>query len=379
MSNTEIELSVVLPCRNEEDSIAACITDIQKVFKDANINGEIIVSDSSSDASPDISRKLGAQVVKHDKVGYGRAYLEGFAAARGTYLFCADADGTYEFSEIPRFLNLLKQGNDFVIGNRFTGTMAPDAMPWHHRYIGNPILSFVTRRLFNTPVSDVHCGMRALKRACLPQLDLHTTGMEFASEMVVKAAQQNLKTVEVPINYQPRIGVSKLRSFRDGWRHLRLLLLYSPFVLFFWPGIFLCALGIATTTWLLTPHPTIFGIELFFHPLFASTLLIIIGYQLIIFAFFAKVYAMLHLGAVDTRIEALFQYITLERASLFGLAMLLLGIGIYAFIGWTWFQSGFGALDHIQLSIIGLTATALGVQTISSGFMLSTISIRSTS
>jgi glycosyltransferase involved in cell wall biosynthesis len=227
---THPEISVILPCRNEEHSLAACILKIQKVFLKKNIAGEIIVSDSSIDNSPKIAKKFNVILVKHDKEGYGRAYLEAFKVARGKYLFCADSDGSYDFEEIPRFLNQLQNGYDFIIGNRFLGTIEEGAMPNLHRYIGAPLLSGIFRLLFQTKIHDTQCGMRALKREVLGDLHLQTTGMEFASEMIIKSLNNKLKMKELPIHYYHRKGDSKLRSFTDGLRHLRFILHYKYFV-----------------------------------------------------------------------------------------------------------------------------------------------------
>lgn len=221
------QISVVLPCRNEEESLERCILKIKSILQQHAIDGEIIVSDSSTDNSPLIARRLNVTLVKHNQEGYGRAYLEGFKAVQGEYIFCADPDGTYDFTEIPRFLHYLRNGYDFVIGNRFEGEIKKGAMPFLHRYVGNPLLSFILRIFFKTHVADAHCGMRAIRRRSLDRLALRTSGMEFASEMVIKSVQSNLRVKELPINYYRRAGKSKLRTLPDGWRHLRLMLGYA--------------------------------------------------------------------------------------------------------------------------------------------------------
>ncbi|HBR15264.1 MAG TPA: dolichol-P-glucose synthetase, partial [Candidatus Omnitrophica bacterium] len=228
IKNGDLELSIILPCRDEEKAIGGCLRQIKEVLADCHIDAEVIVSDSSTDCSPQITRSQGIILVKHDKEGYGTAYLEGFKAACGKYVFCADPDGSYDFNEIPRFLECLRRGDDFVIGNRFKGRISPGAMPWLHQYIGNPLFSFLLRLFFRTKISDVHCGMRAISREALDKLHLRTLGMEFASEWVIKAVKKGLKIKELPVNYYCRQGKSKLRSFVDGWRHLRFMLLYSP-------------------------------------------------------------------------------------------------------------------------------------------------------
>lgn len=220
------ELSVVLPCRNEEKSLGECILKIKGVLKKHKIDGEIIVSDSSTDKSPTIAKRHGTILVKHDKEGYGNAYLEGFKKAKGKYLFCADPDGTYDFGEIPRFLKYLRGDFDFLIGNRFKGKIAKGAMSWPHRYLLHPLFSLLLQIFFKIKIQDAHCGMRAISREALNRLNLKTTGMEFASEMIIKATRNQFKIKELPINYYQRKGQSKLRPVTDSWRHLKFVLTY---------------------------------------------------------------------------------------------------------------------------------------------------------
>ena len=376
MTEENPDLSVILPCRDEERALGSCLTAIKRVFETYNINGEIIVSDSSTDSSPEIARKFNVKLVKHDKKGYGRAYLEGFKAARGKYLFLADSDGTYDFKEIPRFLNYLYQGYDFVIGDRLKGRIERGAMPWHHHYIGNPTLSFLLRVFFGTKIHDVHCGMKAITKQALDKLDLRATGMEFASEMVIQSIKKDLKTKEIPINYYKRKGTPKLKSFRDGWQHLRFMLLYSPLFLFLIPGIFLFLVGLISLVWLYFGSPEIFGIKLQYHSMFLSSLLIIIGYQLVIFALFAKTYAVTHLRENSPIINLLHKYLTIERAGIAGSIIILLGIIIFTAVFFKWLNAGFGELQEIKKSIIALTLITVGVQTIFSSFMLSILGIK---
>lgn len=376
MTNENPEVSVVLPCRNEEKTIASCIASIKDIFEENRIDGEVIVSDSSSDRSPIIAQELGARVVKHNKEGYGVALLEGFALARGNYIFFADPDGTYDFREIPRFLAPLYNGYDLVIGNRFKGKIARDAMPWLHRYIGNPLLSLTLRILFNARLHDAHCGMRALTKDALANLNPQTTGMEFASEIIVKAVKNKLKIKELPINYYQRKGDSKLQSFADGWRHLRFMLLYSPLFLFFIPGLTLFLLGLISMVWLYSMSPTILGIKLFYHPMFLSSLLVITGYQIMIFSLFAKTYAITHLSEENPEISSLYEYITIEKASILGIIISLFGMVIYVTIFFKWIGSGFGALEEIKNSIVALTLVVIGIQTIFSSFILSILGIK---
>lgn len=375
-SSSLVECSVVLPCRNEEASLGFCIQTITDVFERENIQGEIIVSDSSIDRSPDIVRRHGAILVKHDKQGYGIAYREGFRYVHGHYIFCADADGSYDFSEIPRFLLELRRGADLVIGNRFAGAMHPDAMPWLHRYVGNPLLSMLFRRFFNTPLNDVHCGMRALTRDALRRLECRTTGMEFASEMLVQALKQKLTITELPISYQPRQGTSKLKTFTDGWRHLRFMLLYSPEYLFLLPGLILFGIGLVVMGWLYAYDPYVGSVQLFFHPMFIASFCIITGYQLIMFALFAKTYAMTHLGDSDTWLTRFYYYATLEKGIIVAGMICITGLVLFFSIAYEWVASGFGALHAVETAIVGLTLLVLGTQTLFSSFMISMLSIR---
>ncbi|MBN2250950.1 MAG: glycosyltransferase family 2 protein [Candidatus Altiarchaeota archaeon] len=224
MAKDSPEVSIVLPCRNESETLGHCISSIREVVEANGIDAEIIVSDSSTDDSPKIAAESGARMVKHDLEGYGIACLEGFRASRGRYVFLADADGSYDFKEIPCFVEHLRRGCDLVMGDRFKGSMEDGAMSWHHRYVGNPLLTFLFNVLHGSGVHDVHCGMRAITRDALNKLDLRTSGMEFASEMVLAARKKKLRVKEVPINYYKRGGKSKMRSFADGWRHLKFML-----------------------------------------------------------------------------------------------------------------------------------------------------------
>ncbi len=370
------EISIILPCRNEEQAIEFCLKQIKKVIKYNNLDAEIIVSDSSSDSSPEIAKSNNVILIKHDKEGYGNAYLEGFKHAKGKYIFMADCDGSYDFNEIPNFIKYLKEGFDFVIGDRFLGNMEKGAMSFSHRYIGNPILSFILRLFFFNKIGDSQCGMRAIKKEAFNKLNLKTTGMEFASEMIVKALKNNFKIKEIPINYYKRKGVSKLRGFSDAWKHLRFMLLYSPLFLFFIPGLIMFLIGIETMIWIYFGSANILGLKLYYHPMFISTLLIILGYQLIFFAFFAKIYSINHLGEGSRFMENLYKYITIEKASIIGILTAVLGMILYLFIFIKWAESGFGALDEIKNSIVALTFITLGIQTIFYSFMLSILGIR---
>ena len=367
-------VSVVLPCRNEEETIGRCIKTIKEVFKRDKIEGEIIVSDSSTDRSSQIAKSLGAKVISHNKIGYGNAYLEGFKHAKGNYIIMGDSDETYNFQDIPKFLKELKN-YDLIIGDRFNGFIHKNAMDTLHRYIGNPLLGFILRYLFKINVKDPHSGFRAIKKDKLDKLNLKANGMEFASEMMIKAHKNRLKIKEIPINYYPRKGYSKLNPFRDGWRHLRLMLLYSPDYLFLVPGLFLFLFGFIFTVILLFGSVNIFGVMLNIHPMVLSSLLTILGYQIILLGLYAKTYAVIHLKEKDKLVDLINKYINLERGSLIGLIVILIGIIIGIRIFYIWSENNFGALDQIRPAIFTLTLIVIGIQTIFSSFLLSILGL----
>lgn len=374
--SNEVKISVVLPCRNEEESVSQSIDSILNIFTKNNISGEIVVSDSSVDNSPNIAREKGVVLVEHNKDGYGNALMEGFSQAKGEYIFFADPDGTYDFNEIPNFLKTLEEGNDFVIGNRFKGKMDKNSMPTLHRYFGNPVLSFVFKLLFNSPAYDVHCGMRAIKSSKLKELNLQTVGMEFASEMVMKAIKQNFKIKELPINYHERKGFSKMRSFRDGWRHLRFMLLYSPMYLFFLPGVTIFIIGLAFLISFYFGAVNILGFEFIIHPMFVSSLLMIMGYQMIFFALFSKTYAFTHLKEKDTFLNKLFKYFNLEKGLVSGAVLIVVSLIIFLVILYRWINNDFGELNEIKNSLLATTLLAIGVQTVFASFMMSILGIK---
>jgi glycosyltransferase involved in cell wall biosynthesis len=368
------ELSIILPCRNEEQALPTCLNQIKEIIKKEKLNAEIIVSDSSTDKSPEIAMKSGVTLVKHNKEGYGNAYLEGFKKAKGKYIFMADSDLSYDFNYIPKFLNSLKENNDLVIGNRFSNKMEKNSMPLTHKYLGNPILSFTLRLLFQTKIKDSHCGMRAIKKEALEKLNLQTTGMELASEMIIKALKNNLKIKEIPISYKKRVGNSKLNPISDAWRHFRFMLLYNPLFLFFIPGLIFLLIGINTFILLYAGKLQILGIQLYIHPLFLSSLLIITGYQLIIFSIFAKTYAITHLNEQPI-FKNLYKHLTLEKALILGTTITFIGLLIYFSIFYNWINTNLGNLNQIKNSILALTLTTIGIQTIFSAFILSILGI----
>ncbi|MCX6776180.1 MAG: glycosyltransferase family 2 protein [Candidatus Micrarchaeota archaeon] len=372
LGNT-IEFSVILPAKNEETTIADCISKIVEVFRRENIKGEIIVADSSTDKTPEIARRMGVKVVKSPTEGYGSAYMAGFEAAKGEYILMGDADDTYDFHEIPRFIKFLRENKaDLVLGSRVKGRILPNSMPWLHRYIGNPLLSFILNTFFGASISDVHTGFRAIRRDAFEKLDLHATGMEFASEMIVKAVKKKLRIAEVPITYHPRKAQSKLSSFSDGWRHLRFMLLYSPDYLFIIPGTLMFIVALVLLLALVPGPVTIAGTTLDLHPMIIASLLAIVGFQVLIMGLFTKTYAVVsHLEEEDKLIEFIYKHLSLEKASFLGIMMIVLGVILSFDIIYLWVLSNFGPLFEVRRALFSSTLIILGVQAIFSAFFLS--------
>jgi glycosyltransferase involved in cell wall biosynthesis len=368
-------VSVVIPCLNEAQSIAACVRSALDVLAEHRIPGEVVVADNGSeDGSAALATEAGAIVVHEERRGYGSAYLAGFAAARGTYLVTGDADQTYDFADIPRFVEQLESGADMVIGNRMNNIL-PGAMPWLHRYIGNPILSGFLNLLYRSGVHDAHCGMRALRRDTLPRLRLQSTGMEFASEMVVRAVKEKLKVTEFDIEYHPREGESKLSSFRDGWRHLKLLLVNSPTALFTVPGAVMLVIGLLGITLSMSDF-ALFGREWNIHATIAAALLTIVGAQVISLAVNARAFAVYVLGERPDRVLAWGQArFRLEHGLAIGAHVSLCGFAIDAVIVGTWINRGFGELSEERLLVFGSVLIIVGLQAIFSSFFLSILSL----
>ncbi len=368
-------LSVVVPCLNEADTIGECVRRARAALDSNGLQGEIIVVDNASDdGSGQLAAAAGARVVYEPEHGYGSAYLAGLAAARGEYIVMADADLTYDFAEIPRFLAELQGGAEMVIGNRM-GNIHPGAMPWHHRYIGNPLLSGFLNLLFRTGVSDAHCGMRALRRDVLPRLDLRTTGMEFASEMVIRAAKENLIVRQFPIEYHPRGGQSKLSSFRDGWRHLRFLLVHSPNHLFILPGAVMAALG-AIVELIVIARLGLFGRHWDIHALIAGALLAIVGTQIVALGICAHAYGTYFMGEKDRWFDRMRARFKLEHGLLLGGSIAVAGLVVGAVILIDWIQRGFGSLSEERLAVLAATLIIVGIQIFFSSFLLSILGLR---
>jgi hypothetical protein len=368
-------VSVVIPCLNEAQNIERCVAAARAALQSAGLSGEVVVADNDSDdGSAELAAAAGARVVHEPRRGYGSAYLAGFAAAGGEYIVMADADLTYDFDEIPRFVAELRDGADMVIGDRMRN-IHPGAMPWLHRYVGNPVLSGFLNLLFRTGVSDAHCGMRALRRDRLEQLDLRTTGMEFASEMVIRAAKQKLEIREFPIEYHPRGGESKLSSFRDGWRHLRFLLVHSPTHLFILPGAVMALLG-ALIAAIVLARVDVLGRQWDLHALIAGSLLLVVGTQVVALGLCAHAYGTYFMGERDPWFDRMRARFTLEHGLVLGGLVALAGLAIAAVIVVEWIDRGFGSLGEQRLAILAFTLVIVGIQIFFSSFLLSILGLR---
>jgi len=367
------EVSVVLPCLNEEATIGECIKNIKNVFKKENINGEIIISDNgSTDKSVMIAKSLNVKVVYQPLKGYGAAYIKGIHEARGKFIVMGDSDGTYDFSELSLLLKPLKEGYDFVIGTRFKGRIEKGAMPWAHRYIGSPFLSGLVNLFFKANLSDVHCGFRAFTKEAFEIMNLKTTGMEFASEMVISASKNKLKICEVPISYNKRKGKSKLKSFSDGWRHLRFIFMYSPTHLFLVPGLFLFLVGLISIIILKQGPLLISGFNIDLHFMLFGSLLTLLGYHIMTIGLYARTYAItIGFEKHDKLIDFIAKYISLERGMVIGLVVFLIGLFISLKILFNWIHSGFSSMNEIRNVIFSITILIVGIQTIFSSFFLS--------
>ena len=372
MSN-DIEVSVVLPCLNEEEAIGACIRKIKEVFTKEGIEGEIIVADNGSlDRSREIAAEEGAVVVLEPQQGYGAAYLRGLKEAKGKYIVMGDSDNTYDFGDIPKFLSLLKRGYDFVMGSRFKGKMKKGAMSWTHRFIGNPILSGICRLFFHTRLTDIHCGMRAFTSDANRKMKLSTIGMEFATEMVVSALKCNFKIAEVPINYYPRAGKSKLSPLADAWRHIRFMLLYCPVWLYFMPGTLGFMLGIFVLLLLLRGPFLFLGRYWDLHLMILSSVICILSYQVLHLGVYAHTFAIRQGFLKYDELTLFFKHhFNLERGLILGGVIFLTGFTIMFFIFIDWFSSNFGELYRIRESILAITLLVIGLQTIFSSFFIS--------
>ena len=378
-----LELSVVMPCLNEAETLAVCIEKALRAMSTAGISGEVIIADNGSiDGSQEIARKLGVSVVDIVRKGYGRALEGGIAAARGEYVIMGDSDDSYDFGDIPRFVEKLREGHDLVMGNRFRGGIMPGAMPWKHRWIGNPILTGIGRLFFHCPSGDFHCGLRGFRKDAYQRLGLRTSGMEFASEMVIKSTLMGLDIAEIPTILHPdgRSRPPHLRSWRDGWRHLKFMLLFSPRWLFMIPGISLMLVGIAVMLWLSQGPRFVGHIGFDIHTLHVAAFVTLLGYQMLVFALFTKVFAITERLHPPSRWLAWFgKSVTTEVGIVAGLAVGASGLGLLVAALMQWQTVGYGELDPAQTMrqvIPAVLLMTLGVETIFASFFMSVLGMR---
>jgi len=370
-----------MPCLNEEETIGNCVRKAFEGIERTGLPGEVIVSDNGSeDRSIEIASSLGARVINAPKRGYGNAYLSGFAAARGEYIVMGDSDDTYDFREVGALIKPLREdGAEYVMGSRFAGKILPGAMPWLNQHIGNPVLTWILNRMFGLRASDCHTGYRAFTRDAYAKMRLQTTGMEFASEMVINAAKAKLNVAEVPIIYYPRGGESKLHRIRDGWRHLRFMLMYSPDHLFLIPGGLLFVVGLIGLLALLPGDLHIGGHLISFHFMFVAALLVMLGFQIMLTGFYAKAYAYTHRFAPEDRmIQLFYRYFALEKFVLAGVAIFLIGLGFDVYVLITWINQGFRYANHVfavRPAIVALILMVIGGQLVFSSFLLGILDI----
>ena len=383
ITSCTLEVSVVMPCLNEADTLAICIVKAQQALRENKIHGEVIVADNgSTDGSQIIATRLGARLVPVPARGYGNALMGGIAAAQGRFIIMGDADDSYDFTDIMPFLTKLREGYDLVMGNRFKGGIKPGAMPPLHQYLGNPVLTGIGRLFFHCPVGDFHCGLRGFKKSSVLKMDLQTTGMEFASEMVVKATLMQMRIAEVPTTLSPdgRSRPPHLRTWRDGWRHLRFLLLYSPRWLFLYPSLFLMFIGLGLGAWIVAGPRTIGRVTLDIHTLLYAILAILLGFQGVAFSAFSKIFAVGEgLLPEDPRLTKMFSFFNLEVGLVTGGVLVLCGLAgsVYALSDWS--SQSFGSLDPTRtLRIVApaILALALGCQIIFASFFLSVLGLR---
>jgi glycosyltransferase involved in cell wall biosynthesis len=377
-----IEVSIVMPCLNEAETLASCIQKAQRAIEQDGLAAEIIVADNgSTDGSQVIARELGARVVPIARKGYGSALIGGIDAARGSFVIMGDADDSYDFTAIAPLLDKLREGYDLVVGNRFRGGIESGAMPWSHRWVGNPVLTFISRVLFHTPVGDAHCGLRGFRKDAYERMRLRATGMEFASEMVIKASLKKMRIAEVPVTLRPdgRTRPPHLRTWRDGWRHLRFMLLFSPRWLFLYPGLALFAVGILLSM-ILLPGPLYVGsLRLDIHTLLIAGFLALLGYQLVLFALFTKIFAIrAGFHPPYPLLDSVSRYVTLEVGLAAGALMVLVGgVALIVAVA-SWGAVGFGTLNPSQTMrevIPAVVLLALGTQTVFASFFISILSI----
>jgi glycosyltransferase involved in cell wall biosynthesis len=381
-----VEITIVMPCLNEADTVAACIRKAQLGLERARVKGEILIADNgSTDGSIDIAEKLGVRVVRVKLKGYGNALKGGIEAAKANWIIMGDADDSYDFSEIEGFVKKLREGNELVMGCRLSGgggRVMPGAMPWSHRWIGNPMFTVMARHMFSSPINDVYCGLRAFTKELYQRLDLRCEGMEFATEMIIKASIRGAKITETPITLHQdgrKAHAPHLKTFRDGWRTLRFFLIFSPRWLFLYPGLALVLLGAAGYGVVLSGIQ-FHGIRFDAHTLLFASLAILLGYQSILFAIFAKTFAVNEgLMPENETMKRFFDVMHLERGLLAGVVSFLAGIALLVAAVVQWWSVRFGDLDYshtMRWVIPGVTLTALGFQTILSSFFVSILGMK---
>lgn len=381
--NYLLEITVLMPCLNEEETIGTCIAKAQKAIEKHGVLAEVLIADNgSTDASIDIATSMGARVINVKEKGYGSVLLAGIEQAKGKYIVMGDSDDSYDFSDIYKFVIKLRQGYDLVMGNRFKGGVEKGAMPFLHKYLGNPVLSFIGRLFFKSPVKDFHCGLRGFSRDSILRIDLCTTGMEFATEMVVKSALNNLKITEVPIILYPdgRTRAPHLRTWSDGWRHLRFLLLYSPKWLFLYPGTAMVLLGVLVSTFLLFGPVTVGLITFDIHSLLYSAMMAVVGFQVVAFYYQSKIFAikanLLNEALWLEKFETIF---SLEKGLIAGCCIGLLGVVLTVNSFIIWDNSSFGDLDPakvFRIVIPSVTCLLLGVQLVFNSFFISLLNLK---
>jgi glycosyltransferase involved in cell wall biosynthesis len=376
----KVEVSVVIPCLNEANSLGYCVDKAVTAFRNAGLSGEVVVADNgSTDGSIQIAEEHGARIVHVPERGYGAALRKGIAAARGYFIIMGDADDSYDFTDVPRFVEKLREGYEIVMGNRFRGGIKPGAMPWNHKYIGNPGLSTLLNILFHTRIGDSHCGMRGFTRAVYDRMDLRSTGMEFASEFVIKAAQLGARITEIPVILWPdkRGRPPHLRSFRDGWRHLRFMLLYAPNWLFLLPGAALVTLGLILVLWLLPgPRAITPRVTLDIHTMIFGVIFTLLGAQILAIGAFAKVFSYAErFDRGNISLKRVLKRVTLETGLLLGGAVSLAGFAGCTWVAWQWAASGFGELHEVRQVLFWSMWLFLGLQIIFASFFLSMLGI----
>ena len=376
MESDAPQVSVVIPCLNEEVAVGKVVEQALEGIRRSTRPGEVLVVDNgSTDRSAEVAREHGARVITERRRGYGSAYLAGLAEARGDYVVMGDADETYPLEELGPFVDRLEQGDDLVIGSRFEGTIHGDAMPFLNRFVGNPILTGMLNLMFGVKVSDAHCGMRAVRRDALAFLDLHSTGMEFASEMVFKAYRRGLTVSEIPIDYYPRVGESKLNRFGDAWRHVRFMLLYSPSWLYLYPGAVMLFLGLVGMVVLGSGPVDVFGRTWQIHTMLAFVTLTLIGAQVIQLGVFARTYARVRIGELDPLLDRIGSHVSLERGLLAGGSLALLAFAGLVAVAAEWAIRGFGTLGRAYETALLATALGLGIQIVFGAFFLALLTM----